>query len=150
MRQNQLTCTQEDLKIYYSNHYDRKKMQNLSWTIADHTYGINLLPKMTIRSCSNKHVQNTIEEDYLCICLYIKRFLTLIPYSLKIGEFDSRQMSLLMFVWYAVPLTMRHHLFHEFWLVDTWFFAFWRHHRAVTRLGNGKRLHIAMGIAYEI
>ena len=23
---------------------------------------------------------------------------------------------------------MRHHLFLEFWLVDTWFFADWRHH----------------------
>ena len=37
---------------------------------------------------------------------------------------------------HIVRLTMRHHLFLEFWLVGTWFFAHWRHHRAVSRLEN--------------
>ena len=37
---------------------------------------------------------------------------------------------------HIVRLTMRHHLFFEFWLVGTWFFAPWRHHCAVTRLEN--------------
>ena len=37
---------------------------------------------------------------------------------------------------HIVHLTMRHHLFLKFWLVDTWFFADWRHHHAVTCLEN--------------
>ena len=37
---------------------------------------------------------------------------------------------------HIVCLTMRHHLFLEFWLVNTWLFADWRHHRAVTRFEN--------------
>ena len=36
--------TQQDLKIYCWNHYVRKTLQNLSQAIADHIYGINLLP----------------------------------------------------------------------------------------------------------
>ena len=37
---------------------------------------------------------------------------------------------------HIVRLTMRHHLFLEFWLVDTCFFADWRRRGAVTRLEN--------------
>ena len=37
---------------------------------------------------------------------------------------------------HIVRLTVRHHLFLEFWLVDTWFFTHWRHYRAATRLEN--------------
>ena len=37
---------------------------------------------------------------------------------------------------------MRHHLFLEFWLVYTWFFTHWRHHRAVTRLENVRQSNI--------
>ena len=42
-------------------------------------------------------------------------------------------------------LTMGHHLFLEFWLVDTWFFADWRHHRAITRLENVRQSNIRRG-----
>ena len=38
------------------------------------------------------------------------------------------------------------HLFVEFWLVDTWLFAHWRHQRAVTRLKNVRQLNIRRGI----
>ena len=37
---NQLKNTQQDLKMYCSNHYVRKTSENLSWTITDHTYEI--------------------------------------------------------------------------------------------------------------
>ena len=37
---------------------------------------------------------------------------------------------------------MRHHVFLEFWLVDTWFFADWRQHSAVTRLENVRQSNI--------
>ena len=33
---------------------------------------------------------------------------------------------------YTASLTTRHHLFLKLLLVETWFFADWRHHRAVT------------------
>ena len=46
---------------------------------------------------------------------------------------------------HIVRLAMRHHLFLEFWLVDTWFFADWRHHRAVTRLENVRQSNIRRG-----
>ena len=46
---------------------------------------------------------------------------------------------------HIVRLTMRHHLFLKFWLVDTWFFADWRHHRAVTRLENVRQSNIRRG-----
>ena len=42
-------------------------------------------------------------------------------------------------------LTMRHYLFFEFWLVDTWFFTHWRHHHAVTRLENVRQSNIRRG-----
>ena len=44
-----------------------------------------------------------------------------------------------------VRLTMRHHLFLEFLLVDTWFFTHWRHHRAVTRIENVRQSNIRRG-----
>ena len=43
---NQLTNTQQDLKMYCSNRYVRKTLQNLSSGTADHNYEINLLPKI--------------------------------------------------------------------------------------------------------
>ena len=46
---------------------------------------------------------------------------------------------------HIVRLTMRHHLFLKFWLVDTWFFADWRHHRAVTRLESVRQSNIRRG-----
>ena len=45
---------------------------------------------------------------------------------------------------HIVPLTMRHHLFLEFWLVDTWFFC-WRHYRSITRLKNEPQSNIRRG-----
>ena len=36
----------------------------------------------------------------------------------------------------TVPLSIWHHLFLDFWLVDTWIFPHWRHQRTVTRLEN--------------
>ena len=42
----------------------------------------------------------------------------------------------MIFNYHIVPLTMRHHLFLELWLVKTWLFADWRQHRAVTHLEN--------------
>ena len=44
-----------------------------------------------------------------------------------------------------VRLTNWHHLFLEFWLVNTWFFARWRHQHAVTRLENVRQLNIMPG-----
>ena len=38
-----------------------------------------------------------------------------------------------------------HHLFLEFWLVSTWFFAHWRHQRAVTHVENVRQLNIRRG-----
>ena len=44
------------------------------------------------------------------------------------------------------PNSIWHHLFLEFWLVvDTWFFAHWRHRRAVTCLENVNQLNIRRG-----
>ena len=43
---------------------------------------------------------------------------------------------------HTVCLTIWHHLFLEFCLVNTWFFAHWRHQRAVTRLENIRQLNI--------
>ena len=40
---------------------------------------------------------------------------------------------------------MKRHLFLEFWLVDTWLFADWRHRRAVTRLENVRQSNIWRG-----
>ena len=37
---------------------------------------------------------------------------------------------------HIVPLAIWHHLFHEFWLVNTWFFVQPRDQRAVTGLLN--------------
>ena len=45
---NQLKNTEQDLKIYCSNHDVRNILQNLSCAIAGHTYGINLLPQVMI------------------------------------------------------------------------------------------------------
>ena len=45
----------------------------------------------------------------------------------------------------TVRLTMWHHLFLEFWLVDTWFLAYWRNQRAVIRLENVRQLNIRRG-----
>ena len=42
----------------------------------------------------------------------------------------------------AFRLTICHHLFLEFWLINTWFFAHWRHQLAVTRLENVRQLNI--------
>ena len=44
-----------------------------------------------------------------------------------------------------VRLTNWHHLFLEFWLVNTWFFARWRHQRAITRLENIRQLNTMRG-----
>ena len=46
---------------------------------------------------------------------------------------------------HIVRLTMWHHLFLVFWLVDTWFFADWRHQRAATRLKNVRQPNIRTG-----
>ena len=46
---------------------------------------------------------------------------------------------------HIVSLTMRQHLFLEFWLVHTWFFANWRHNRAVTHLENVRQWNIRRG-----
>ena len=46
---------------------------------------------------------------------------------------------------HTVPLTIWHHLFLEFWLVDTWIFAHWRHQCTVTRLENVRKLNIRRG-----
>ena len=46
---------------------------------------------------------------------------------------------------HTVRLTIWHHLFLEFWLVDTWFFIHWGHQRAVTRLENVRQLNIRRG-----
>ena len=46
---------------------------------------------------------------------------------------------------HIVRLTMRHRLFLEFRLVGTWFFAHWRHHRAVSRLENVRQSSIRRG-----
>ena len=46
---------------------------------------------------------------------------------------------------HVVRLTIWHHLFLAFWLVDTWFCADWRNQRAVTRLENVRQLNIRQG-----
>ena len=46
-----------------------------------------------------------------------------------------------IFAFYIVRLTMWHHLFLEFWLVNTWFFVDWRHESAVARLENVRQLN---------
>ena len=47
--------------------------------------------------------------------------------------------------YHIVRLTIWHDLFLKFWLVDTWFFAHWRHQRAATRLENVHQLNIRQG-----
>ena len=47
-----------------------------------------------------------------------------------------------LFDYHIVRLTMWHLLFLGFWLIDTWFFADWRHHRAVVRLENVRQSNI--------
>ena len=42
---------------------------------------------------------------------------------------------------HTVRLTILLHVFLELWLVNTWFFAHWRHQRAVTRLENVRHLN---------
>ena len=49
--------------------------------------------------------------------------------------------------WHTVPLTIWHHLFLEFWLVDTWIFAHWRHQCTVTCPENVRQLDIRRGKA---
>ena len=51
---------------------------------------------------------------------------------------------------HIVRLTMRHHLFLEFWSVDTWIIADWRHHRAVTRLENVRQSNIRRGKKFGV
>ena len=46
---------------------------------------------------------------------------------------------------HIVTLTMWHHLFLEFWLLNTWFLAWWCHQRAVTHLENVRQLNIRRG-----
>ena len=46
---------------------------------------------------------------------------------------------------HIVCLTIWHHLFLVFWLVNTWFFAHWRHQRAVTHPKNVRQLNIKRG-----
>ena len=46
---------------------------------------------------------------------------------------------------HIVLLTMRHHLFLEFWLADTWFFADWSQHRDVTRLEIVRQSNVRRG-----
>ena len=46
---------------------------------------------------------------------------------------------------HIVGLTIWHHLFLEFWLVNIWFFAHWRHQRIVTHLENIRQLNIRRG-----
>ena len=43
---------------------------------------------------------------------------------------------------HTVSLTIWHHQFLEFWLVDIWIFAHWRHQSAVTRLESVCQLNI--------
>ena len=40
---------------------------------------------------------------------------------------------------------MRRHLFLDFWLVVTWFFADWRNHRAVTHLEDVRQSNVRRG-----
>ena len=44
-----------------------------------------------------------------------------------------------------VRLTIWHHPFLEFWLINAWFFAHWRHQRAITRLNIMRQLNISWG-----
>ena len=46
---------------------------------------------------------------------------------------------------HIVRLTIWHHLFLEFWLVKTWFFAHWRQQCVATRLENTRQLNIRRG-----
>ena len=46
---------------------------------------------------------------------------------------------------HIVCLTIWYRLLLEFWLVDTWFFARWRHQRAVTCVENVRQLNIRRG-----
>ena len=46
---------------------------------------------------------------------------------------------------YIVRPTMRHHLLLEFWMLNSSFFANWRHHRAVIRLENVRQSNIRRG-----
>ena len=46
---------------------------------------------------------------------------------------------------HIVPLAIWHNLFLEFWLVDTWFFAYPRGQSAVARLENVRQLNITRG-----
>ena len=46
---------------------------------------------------------------------------------------------------HLVRLTIWHRLFLEFWLVNTWFYAYWHHQRAVTCLNNVRQLIIRRG-----
>ena len=45
----------------------------------------------------------------------------------------------------TVPLPIWHHLFFEFWLVNTWIFTHWSHQRAVTGLENVCQLNVRRG-----
>ena len=47
--------------------------------------------------------------------------------------------------YHIVCLTIWHHLFLKFWLVNTWFFAHWRHQLAVTCLENVRQSNIRRG-----
>ena len=70
----------------------------------------------------------------------------IVAHSEKVLAFQSLLSQNLFFITYhIVRLTISHHLFLEFWLVNTWFFAHWRHQRAVTRLENVRQLNIRRG-----
>ena len=76
--------------------------------------------------------------------------------SVIYGSINDDLIWLMMFPVYAlwgcrvacghiVRLTMWHHLFLEFRLVNTWFFAHWRHQRAVIHLENVCQLNTRRG-----
>ena len=64
--------------------------------------------------------------------------------SRKFKPFLSYKIKLIKVETYSTS-GKRHHLFLEFWLVDTWFFTHWHHQRAVTRLENVGQSNIRRG-----
>ena len=63
------------------------------------------------------------------------------PLSLESSLLVFQNFLLLLITLHIVPLTIWHHLFLEFWLVDTWSFAHPQDQRAATRLENVRQLN---------
>ena len=70
---------------------------------------------------------------------YLETHFPNIPWSQPLGGICKQ------FANHLVRLTMKPHLFLEFWFVDAWFFADWRHYRDVTRLENVRQSSIRRG-----